>query len=90
MSLEEFDENLMECDVSHCQRQELRDKLMDFRSSLCDSTDARHLYVSQDVSCGLPVTVNDVIVENCHIIHSVEDLEELCGTWYISHNYANY
>lgn len=70
----------IEREVSQEQRRALRDKLMELRT-----TDANYLYLSQDVSCGLPITVVDTIVANCHIIHSLEDLEEQCSAWHLSH-----
>ena len=73
--------------VSHVQKQALRTKLLELRTSLlmpppiCNQL----LYLSPDVSCGLPITVVDTIVANCHIIHSVEDVEEQCSVWHLSH-----
>ena len=75
---------LMEREVSHSQRQVLIDKLIELRTSLLVTTPALRLYLSQDVSCGLPLAVVDTIVANCHAIHCVEDLEEQCSTWHLS------
>ena len=70
-------------DVSDSQRQQLRQALLKFRSSLlqnCGLSDAS-LYIGQDLASGMPLSLIDSIVDSCHLFESVDDLEELCAVW---------
>lgn len=78
-------------EVTEQQRHLLRCKLMDFRSILLlhSVTDTVTLYVGEDLACGLPVHTIDTIVQHCEQIHSVSDLEELCGIWQFTDRIIN-
>ena len=52
---------------------------------LINNTDCAPLYIGNDLACGLPDYVIDLVVANCQFIYSVQDLEEKCLTW----NYGN-
>ena len=69
------------------QRQVLKDKLYEFKYSmvLTNNTDCVPLYIGNDLACGLPDYVIDLIVANCQLILSVQDLEDKCLIW----NYGN-
>lgn len=61
----------------------LQTKLLEFRSTLLSSVHNTEgtipLYVGEDLACGLSeAVISSIIVANCHVINSVNDLEEKC------------
>ena len=66
----------------------MRQMLLDFRTSLLQTALEADmpLYVGGDLASGMPLTLIDSIVDHCHLIHSVSDLEELCAVWNYSSN----
>ena len=62
----------------------LRLRLIDLRLCLLLPAGCTSLYVGGDLACGLPLQTIDIIVQNCKRIHTVNDLEELCGIWHLA------
>jgi ATP-dependent DNA helicase RecQ len=73
--------------ITTSQRLILTEKLREFKQSivLINNTDCVPLYVGNDLACGLPDYVIDLIVANCQFIYSIQDLEDKCLIW----NYGN-
>lgn len=70
--------------VTDVQIQLLQSRLLELRSCLLLPAGSTHLYVGDDLACGLPLQTIDVIVRNCRSIHTASDLEELCGIWHLA------
>ena len=69
--------------VSDSQRQRVRQLLLSHRESLLQSDleSDTPLYVGEDLASGMPLTLIDSVVDHCHLIHTITDLEELCAIW---------
>ena len=59
----------------------LRSKQMELRSTLLTTAGTSPLCVGHDLTSGLPLQSIETIVDNCKSIHSVIDLENICGVW---------
>ena len=70
--------------VTESQLELLRSRLMDLRTCLLAPAGGSSLYVGEDLVCGLPMQTINTIVDNCKIIHTTSDLEELCGVWHLA------
>lgn len=70
--------------VSPEQRTLIKEKLIELRSSMLYSTlqSKIPLYTGSDLATGLPMSLIDSIVENCHKIHCESDLDDHFAVWH--------
>ena len=73
--------------VTASQRLIPKEKLHEFKQSIVQTsnTDCVPLYIGNDLACGLPDYVIDLVVANCQFIYGIQDLEDKCLIW----NYGN-
>ena len=66
--------------VTASQRLILKEKLHEFKQSIVQrsNTDCVPLYIGNDLACGLPDYVIDLVVANCQFICGIQDLEDKC------------
>ena len=71
--------------VSQVERDQLRQRLSEFRDSVMQSLhqqcEGKPLYVGLDLVCGLPSHMVDTVVNNCEFLSDSFDVEEKCLLW---------
>ena len=69
--------------VCPAQRALIKEKLIELRSGMLYSAIQSNLplYTGSDLATGLPTSLIDSLVENCHKIHAESDLDDHFAVW---------
>lgn len=81
-----LDDSDDDCSVCPEQHAVIKEKLIELRSSMLFSAMQSNvpLCTGSDLATGFPTSLIDVIVDNCHKIHTETDLDDHSAVWHLT------